>query len=82
VIEPADETQPSPLDVAERWETGRQLDAAMGALSEPQRRTLMLRYYGQLEFHEIAATLKLPLNTVLSHARRGLAVLRRLLVES
>jgi DNA-directed RNA polymerase specialized sigma24 family protein len=54
----------------------------MQTLSEPQRRTLLLRYYGQLEFHEIGTLLEMPLNTVLSHARRGLAALRRSLVES
>lgn len=72
----------SPADVAEHWENCSQLDTALAALTDAQRRTLLLRYYGQLEFHEIAAMTDTPLNTALSHARRGLALLRRLLVES
>jgi RNA polymerase sigma-70 factor (ECF subfamily) len=59
----------------------RQLHEALDALSEPQRRTLLLRYYGDLEFHQIAQIMECPTNTVLSHARRGLLALRRLLVE-
>ena len=42
---------------------------------------LLLRYYGQLGFAEIAAMTSLPLSTTLSHCRRGLEVLRRMLVE-
>ncbi|HJT32103.1 MAG TPA: sigma-70 family RNA polymerase sigma factor [Pirellulales bacterium] len=57
-------------------ENERLLAAALGALSEPQRRTLLLRYYGNLGFHEIAEQLGIPLNTVLSHNRRGLSALR------
>lgn len=62
-------------------ETRRLLAAALDALSEPQRRTLLLRYYGNLEFNEIAELLDAPLNTVLSHSRRGLSALRQLLAE-
>ena len=62
-------------------ETQRLLAAALEALSEPQRRTLLLRYYGNLEFNEIAEQLGSPLNTVLSHNRRGLLALRQLLAE-
>ncbi|HEX4130563.1 MAG TPA: RNA polymerase sigma factor [Pirellulales bacterium] len=80
-IEPADDTLPGPDGALRRTEMLEQLHSAMNAVTEAQRRTLLLRYYGQLEFHEIAAILELPLNTVLSHARRGLAALRRVLVE-
>lgn len=62
-------------------ENERLLTAALDALSEPQRRTLLLRYYGDLEFSEIAEQLGIPLNTVLSHNRRGLSALRQMLVE-
>jgi len=60
--------------------TGR-LTAALDQLSPAQRRVLLLRYYGQLGFAEIAATIGLPLSTTLSHCRRGLEMLRRMLVE-
>jgi RNA polymerase sigma-70 factor, ECF subfamily len=50
-------------------------------LSPPQRRVLLLRYYGQFTFAEIAEMIDCPLNTTLSHCRRGLEALRALLVE-
>ena len=62
-------------------ETRQLLEAALDALSEPQRRTLLLRYYGNFEFNEIAEMLGSPINTVLSHNRRGLSALRQLLAE-
>jgi RNA polymerase sigma-70 factor (ECF subfamily) len=58
-----------------------ELDTAMQSLSEAQRRVLLLRYYGELEFAEIAETLGCPLGTVLSHCRRGLLALRKLCVH-
>lgn len=71
---------PMPEDVALHQEACQQLNAALRELSEPQQRTLLLRYYGNLEFHEIAAQLECPLNTVLSHHHRALAAMRRKLV--
>ena len=70
-----------PPSSAVRTEESRRLAEALDRLSPPQRRVLLLRYYGQLSFAEIAATIDCPLNTVLSHCRRGLQVLRQLLVE-
>jgi RNA polymerase sigma-70 factor (ECF subfamily) len=59
----------------------RQLGAALDSLSPAQRRVLLLRYYGQCGFAEIAEIMECPLGTVLSHCHRGLSVLRKLLVE-
>jgi DNA-directed RNA polymerase specialized sigma24 family protein len=42
---------------------------------------LLLRYYGQLGFAEIADEIRCPLSTTLSHCRRGLETLRAILVE-
>lgn len=70
-----------PLDQLTAAESQRQLTAALDALTEPQRRTLLLRYFGNLEFNQIAGQLGCPLGTALSHGRRGLLALRRLLVE-
>ena len=39
------------------------LAVALDALSVPQRRVLLLRYYGEMSFEEVAATLACPLNT-------------------
>jgi len=54
----------------------------LASLSPPQRRALLLRYYGDLSFAEIAAIMGCPLGTALSHCRRGLLKLRELLVET
>ena len=70
-----------PPAAAMRAEENRQLAAALDQLSPPQRRVLLLRYYGQFSFAEIAEMIDCPLNTTLSHCRRGLEALRVLLVE-
>ena len=80
-IEPAGSDH-DPLEAMTRAEAARQLTAALDALSPPQRRVLLLRYYGQLSFSEIAEIVDCPLNTALSHCHRGLQTLRKLLVES
>jgi RNA polymerase sigma-70 factor, ECF subfamily len=64
--------------LAEEYE---QLTDAMEQLSTPQRRVLLLRYYGQFSFAEIADLIGCPLNTTLSHCRRGLETMRKLLAE-
>jgi RNA polymerase sigma-70 factor (ECF subfamily) len=74
-------TDPSPVEMLDRSESKNLLNDALDRLSEPQRRTLLLRYFGQMEFHEIGRMLDMPLSTALSHARRGLLALRRLLSE-
>ena len=70
-----------PADKLVRAEAAEQLTEALDNLSPQQRRVLLLRYYGQLTFAEIAETMDCPLNTTLSHCRRGLMVLRKLMVE-
>ncbi len=64
-----------------RAEMARRLTTALESLSAVQRRVLLLRYYGELSFAEIARVIGCPLNTTLSHARRGLSALRKLFVE-
>jgi RNA polymerase sigma-70 factor, ECF subfamily len=63
-------------------DAAQQLAAAMRHLSPPQRRVLLLRYYGDMSFAEIAAVLECPLGTALSHCHRGLQMLRGQLVEN
>jgi RNA polymerase sigma-70 factor (ECF subfamily) len=70
-----------PSTNAARSEANRQLDEALNQLAPLQKRALLLRYFGQLSFIEIAATLDCPLNTALSHCRRGLHALRNYLGE-
>lgn len=77
-IEPDGREQPPEASLVQHEESGL-LHANLELLSEPQRRVLSLRFFGDLPFQEIAAMTKTPLNTVLSHCRRGLTELRRLL---
>ena len=65
-----------------RTEAQQQLQAALKQLTAPQQRVLLLRYYGELSFAEIAESTGLPLGTALSHARRGLLALREAMTES
>lgn len=70
-----------PAAQAMRAEATRRLHAALDRLTPLQRRALLLRYYGQLTFEQIAETLGCPLSTALSHCRRGLEMLRRQFAE-
>ena len=72
----------TPLDLLATDETQGELAGALARLTAPQRRVLLLRYFGDLDFAEIARTMEIPLNTALSHCRRGLAALRKELSEN
>ena len=74
---PGSVTTDDPAAIAVRKEDAALLDAALADLSPFQRRVLLLRYYGQMPFAEIAQSLEMPLGTVLSHCRRGLEQLRK-----
>ncbi len=70
-----------PSETAALLEEAERLAAVMAKLSPLQQRVLLLRYYGDLGFAEIAEIIGCPKNTALSHCRRGLEALRKLLVE-
>ena len=76
IAEPVDRAM-NPAQAATKSETAAQLDAALKTLAPIQRRALLLRYFGQLTFVEIADTIGCPLNTALSHCHRGLQILRK-----
>jgi RNA polymerase sigma-70 factor (ECF subfamily) len=80
-VEPAGRAA-APAEALAQEEVSRQLAATLDSLSAPQRRVLLLRYYGELSFAEIAAIMECPVGTALSHCHRGLVALRRLLVEA
>lgn len=71
--------QPSPDHTLSAAEDRQQLHAALNRLSEPQRRVLLFRFFGELEFAEIAVQMECPLGTVLSHCHRGLENLRKIM---
>jgi RNA polymerase sigma-70 factor (ECF subfamily) len=54
----------------------RTLRSLVASLPEMPRAIVTLRYQEELEPSEIASILELPLNTVKSHLRRSLAILR------
>lgn len=63
-------------DVVERMETRQAVAAELLALEEPYRRTLLLRYFEDLEPSEIARREGVPPGTVRSRLKRGLDILR------
>lgn len=70
-----------PTLAVQQSEQRRRLIETLAELSPLQQRVLLLRYYSEMSFADIADTVGCPLSTALSHARRGLSVLRKRLVE-
>lgn len=68
---------PSAEEVVEREETRRRVVDAVLALMEPYRSAILLRFYENLSHKEAAATLGVPLETMRTHLKRGLAQLRK-----
>jgi RNA polymerase sigma-70 factor (ECF subfamily) len=79
-LEPAG-LEAEPLQRLAQAEARKRLAVALEQLTPVQRRVLMLRYYSDLGFAEIAESVGCPLNTALSHCRRGLLALRTMLSE-
>jgi RNA polymerase sigma-70 factor (ECF subfamily) len=52
------------------------LDAAVAALSEEMKETLLMRYVDDMTLEEIAAALKVPVGTVKSRLHRAIVALR------
>lgn len=71
------EATPGQTSVAARDPEALALREALVELPKRQRAVLVLRFYGDLTFPEIAATLDMPLSTVKSLARRALQRLRQ-----
>jgi len=59
----------------------RRLRRLIADLPPPARAVVLLRYQEDLDPLEIARTLKMPVNTVKSHLKRSLAVLRERMQE-
>lgn len=72
---------PGPDELAERLETERRMTAALAALGEPYRATLLLRFYEGLEPIEISRRLGVPAGTIRWRLKQGLDELRERLDE-
>jgi RNA polymerase sigma-70 factor, ECF subfamily len=66
-----------PHDAALARERDGLIRAAIEALPEEQRETVVLRLYGGLTFEQVAQTLGEPLSTVASRYRRALEQVRK-----
>lgn len=60
-------------------ESSAELQAALEELEPTTREMILLRYFGNMSFKELAATFECPLGTVLARVHRGLAALRRMM---
>lgn len=76
VLHEGNEPVPTPDAGMIGAERNVRLSALMDRLPTTERDVLMMRFYGDLKFREIAAAKRLPLGTVLWQANRGLRRLR------
>jgi RNA polymerase sigma-70 factor (ECF subfamily) len=78
----AAEDAPDPADELARQEQKAQVRRAVDSLPEKQRATLMLAYYQQLSYREVADVLGCSVGTVKTQMSRALATLARRLPDS
>jgi RNA polymerase sigma-70 factor (ECF subfamily) len=71
----------SPDAALERSERAARVEAAVARLSSADREVILLRYYADMAFKDIAKTTGEPLGTVLARAHRALAKLGNLMPE-
>ena len=76
-----DEEGPAADDRLEGSEQAEKLRRAIGQLPEAQRQVLMLRYYSNMKFVEIAEVLGCPLNTALGRMHKAMMKLKDLMSE-
>lgn len=74
-----DEELPPASHRMEATEQERKLQAAIQQLPENQRQVLMLRYYSNLKFVEIAEVVGCPLNTALGRMHKAMQRLKELM---
>ena len=72
----ADDQSPWAGHAADVGDQREKMLAALGGLPDSQREVLLLRYYSDMRFADIADLLGCPLNTALTRAHKGLIKLR------
>lgn len=70
---------PGVEQIAEAWYAGNGIRQAFKSLTEAQQNILQLAFFEDMSHQEISDRTGIPLGTVKSHARRGLAALRAVL---
>jgi len=65
--------------ITEAWYAGNGIRQAFKTLTEAQRNILQMAFFEDMSHQEISDRTGIPLGTVKSHARRGLATLRAVL---
>ena len=81
VLEGLPTQAPGQVELAERADEARRAAEALEELREEQRSVLQLAVVHGQTYEQIAARLGMPLGTVKTHARRGLARVRELLAR-
>ncbi len=78
---PIPDTAPTPEEYLDNSELGRELAAALDAVSEEHRRIVLLRDVSGMSYTEIAEVLEISEGTVKSRLARARVALRRILLE-
>ena len=78
---PIPDTAPTPEEHLDNSELGRELAAALDAVSEQHRRIVLLRDVSGMSYTEIAEVLEISEGTVKSRLARARVALRRILLE-
>ncbi|MDI3328361.1 MAG: RNA polymerase sigma factor [Alicyclobacillaceae bacterium] len=73
--------RPSVVEICERQETRREIVQALEGLPEIQRRMVVLRFYQDLTYREIAEVLEVPVGTVKAYLYQAMRSLRSALGE-
>jgi RNA polymerase sigma-70 factor (ECF subfamily) len=72
----------SPEDAVTQEDERQTVRDALVGLSQEQRRTVEMAYFGGMTLHEVATRMQVPLGTVKSRLRLAMGHLRRSLAES
>jgi len=72
-----------PVDAAMlAGEASGHLQRALSVLDDKTRETILLRYFSQMSFKELAEVFQCPIGTVLARVHRGLKALREAMVKT
>ena len=82
VIEPEDRSAMLPEDIVARDENSKRVGDALVRLASADAEILMLKHFDGLSYKEIAASLSIPVGTVMSRLHAARRRLRKLVPES